>query len=263
MRGHGCLVTVTHQPVPSRRLKPFDNPRGFFYSPERGSYETISFLGCRSSCVPACCFQKDRCPPFSRYAFLAWRFFDEDPRNLHNFFFWSGYGISPCSLPKKNSSSTGKNLLHEVGIALKWEEKERISPWTRSKQHEKIKTNQGQPKEKMGYEDNETDPLYQQLLNTLKALIEDSDAKTVDLSLRDELSCGGCGAYEDFSLTGQKKVFDEEENPTEHEMFILIDAKQRNYHRGKRNHTLITYTFLCPLCGLYQTAIVQDEWDDV
>jgi len=104
---------------------------------------------------------------------------------------------------------------------------------------------------------------YQRLINDLKSIIEDAKAKGIDLFERiDDLQCNGCGAYEDIAPKGYRAVYNEYEEMTEHEAFIIIDAKERTFQKGDACHCLVTYTYICPVCGLYQTAIMQDEFEE-
>jgi len=107
------------------------------------------------------------------------------------------------------------------------------------------------------------DDQYQELISALKALIEDAKAKGVDLFERiDDMQCNACGAYEDVTEEGQRVVYNEFEEKTEYDSFIIIDAKERTFQKGATCHCLVTYTYICPVCGLYQAAIMQDEVEE-
>lgn len=117
-------------------------------------------------------------------------------------------------------------------------------------------------KKKDHHDDFSKDEEYRKLLNNLKEIIEDAKAKGVDFSERaDVLECRDCGAYEDF-LEGERAVYDDEGEQTEHKMFIVIDVKERTYTKGDVFNSLMTYDFICPVCGMWQTAIERHEFKD-
>jgi hypothetical protein len=104
---------------------------------------------------------------------------------------------------------------------------------------------------------------YQRLLNELKTMIEQSQAAEVNLSERAHLlTCSDCGAYEDINEDEQLLVYDQEEEITLHSEFIIIDGKQRIYEKKQQHQYLTTYTFICPVCGVYQTAIIREKFDE-
>jgi len=104
---------------------------------------------------------------------------------------------------------------------------------------------------------------YRRLVNDLKAIIEDAKSKGIDLLERvDYLQCGSCRAYEDIAPEGYRAVYERDAEITEYEVFIIVDAKERTYQRGNTCHCLTTYTYICPVCGLYQTAIVQNKFEE-
>jgi hypothetical protein len=99
---------------------------------------------------------------------------------------------------------------------------------------------------------------YKKLLHELKALIEDTHAQDVDLfDRKDLLSCFGCGAYEEMDSSRERRVYGTDDEVSEHEAFIIIEGKERVYANNKKAYRLITYTFICSACGLYQTAILR------
>lgn len=106
------------------------------------------------------------------------------------------------------------------------------------------------------------DPSYQKLLADLKGIIEDAKAKGVELFRRDDLlTCSDCGAYENVEFSGQWRVYDKEERPTNYEEFILIDKKERTYNKNKVCYFKMTYSFICSVCGARQTEVVRDWFD--
>jgi hypothetical protein len=104
---------------------------------------------------------------------------------------------------------------------------------------------------------------YQRLLNELRAMIEATPAVTLDLSQREHLlSCSDCGAFEDLTEAEDLVVYDEGEEPLPYPEFLIIDGKQRVFEQKKPIQHLTTYTFICPACGMYQTTIIREKFDE-
>ena len=88
-------------------------------------------------------------------------------------------------------------------------------------------------------------------------------AKGIDPAERfDNLVCKDCGAYEDRTIDDQCQVYDKDGFPVSHEGFIIVDARERGYQRGKMCCYLTTYNYICTVCGAWQTTIVRDEFDN-
>ncbi len=104
---------------------------------------------------------------------------------------------------------------------------------------------------------------YQRLLNELRAMIEETQAVELDLSERAHLlTCSDCGAYEDVTEDDTLVVYDQEETALDYPEFIVIDGKQRVFEKKKPIQYLTTYTFICPACGMYQTAIIREKFEE-
>jgi len=104
---------------------------------------------------------------------------------------------------------------------------------------------------------------YQRLLSELKAMIEQYEAKDLNLDERGHLlTCADCGAYEDIDENEDLVVYDTEEELLPYPEFILIDAKQRVFEKKTPIQHLTTYTFICPSCGMYQTSIIREKFEE-
>ena len=104
---------------------------------------------------------------------------------------------------------------------------------------------------------------YQRLLNELRAMIE--EAPGIDLKLDDRshlLTCSDCGAFEDVTEAEDFVVYDQDEEVLPYPEFIIIDGKQRIFEKRKPIQHLTTYTFICPACGMYQTTIIREKFDE-
>ena len=112
--------------------------------------------------------------------------------------------------------------------------------------------------------DFDNDPSYQKLVVDLKKIIEDAKAKGVDFDKRyDTLTCKDCGAREEFSPDNYTMwVYDKDEQCISTEAFIIIDRKEKSYHRKKIQYFKIYYTFICPICGSHQTEVVRERFED-
>ena len=112
-------------------------------------------------------------------------------------------------------------------------------------------------------DDKSKEEQYERLISDLKSLLEDHHAVSIDLLTRvHDLECHHCGADEELAPEGCCAVFTQEGEITDQEMFIIIDARQRTYYKEKHRHCFATYTFICPVCGVYQTSIQQDDLED-
>ncbi len=109
------------------------------------------------------------------------------------------------------------------------------------------------------------DPSYQKLVSDIKAIIKDAAVKGVDLRKRQDcLQCNVCGAYENGEPQGEGTVWVYDKNNQElaNQPFIIIDKRERTYRRNKMFYSKMTYTFICSVCGRYQTKIVRDKFPD-
>ena len=101
---------------------------------------------------------------------------------------------------------------------------------------------------------------YQRLLSELRSMIEEAQAVEVDLSERAHLlTCSDCGAYEDISPDEELLVYNQEEEALPYSEFIVIDGKQRVFEKKDPIQYLTSYQFICPACGMYQTAIIREK----
>lgn len=104
---------------------------------------------------------------------------------------------------------------------------------------------------------------YQKLLGELKALIEQTEAEDLDLSERGHLlTCSECGAYEDVTPAEDFVVYDTNDTLLSYKEFIIIDGKQRIFEKKKPFQAVTTYTFICPSCGAYQSAIIREKYEE-
>ncbi len=104
---------------------------------------------------------------------------------------------------------------------------------------------------------------YQRLLSELKAMIEEGEATDVDLCDREHLlTCSECGTYEDVTADETVVVYDRDEEILPYTGFIIIDGKQRVFEKKKPIQYLTTYTFICPACGMYQTTIIREKFEE-
>jgi len=46
------------------------------------------------------------------------------------------------------------------------------------------------------------------------------------------------------------------------ETFIIIDAKKREINHRETAVFLYSYCFICPVCGLYQLALLREDEED-
>ena len=96
-----------------------------------------------------------------------------------------------------------------------------------------------------------------QLIQHLTVLLDDKTARAFPLRDRQQmLTCADCGAYEYSSVLGGTEVFEEDDRSTGHKSFLMIDAKSRTLRPAGHEKEVIIYSFICPVCGLYQTKIV-------
>ena len=103
----------------------------------------------------------------------------------------------------------------------------------------------------------------QRLLNELRSMIDDPQAEEVDIAEREHLlSCAECAAYEDLTESDELVFYGEDGEIRPDTSFMLIDAKGRLCTTEKMSHYLTSYTFICPLCGLYQTAIIREQFEE-
>ena len=80
---------------------------------------------------------------------------------------------------------------------------------------------------------------YHDLLNELRSMIESGRLKNAPVGHRtDRLKCQACGAREEGLAS-----------------FIIIDLSMEIIQRGSGRCYLTAYDFICPACGLRQTAI--------
>ncbi len=120
------------------------------------------------------------------------------------------------------------------------------------------------PKRKKRKDDFRESLEYQKLVAGLRKIINEAKAKGVEFGARDDiLTCRGCGTYEDITHEGVWEVREKDERLTNHERFIIIDTKEKGYYRNKIQHFKMTYTFICPACGLQQEEIVRDQFEDI
>jgi hypothetical protein len=112
----------------------------------------------------------------------------------------------------------------------------------------------------------EEEASYQVLLADIKKLIEEARAKGVDFGARTDLfTCRACGGYEDESFKGEPFVcFENGLKAGGATRFIDIDWKETT-RRLKNGQTRcrLTYTFICSLCGTYQTEQFVNDWDPI
>jgi hypothetical protein len=112
-------------------------------------------------------------------------------------------------------------------------------------------------------EDSSKRQQYQRLLQELKTMIEETQAQDLDLSDRPHLlTCSGCGAYEDVTAAEDLVVYSQDGEPLPYPDFLLIDGKQRILDKRQPIQHLTTYTFICPACGMYQSAIIREKFTD-
>ncbi len=106
-------------------------------------------------------------------------------------------------------------------------------------------------------------PEYRQLVANIKKIINEAAAKGVDITQRDDLlSCRYCGAYENVTFEGEWIICDQSSKRLERGKFILVDSRQRSYHRGGVSYYKTTYNFICSVCGAQQEQIVRDRFED-
>lgn len=104
---------------------------------------------------------------------------------------------------------------------------------------------------------------YQRLLSELRAMIEEGQATDVDLAERAHLlTCSDCGAYEDVTADETLVVYNQTDEILSYSEFIVIDGKQRVFEKKKPVQYLTTYTFICPACGMYQTTIIREKFEE-
>jgi len=104
---------------------------------------------------------------------------------------------------------------------------------------------------------------YQRLLNELKSMIEQTESRPINLDERGHLlTCSECGAFEDVTDAEEFVVLSREEEPLPYTEFIMIDGKERIFEKKKPHQCLTTYTFICPACGAYQTAIIREKLEE-
>lgn len=104
---------------------------------------------------------------------------------------------------------------------------------------------------------------YQRLLQELKTMIEETQAEDLDLSERPHLlACSDCGAYEDVTAADDVMVYNREEEPLSDRQFLIIDGKQRIFDKRPPIQQITTYTFICPVCGMYQSAIIREKFPE-
>ena len=104
---------------------------------------------------------------------------------------------------------------------------------------------------------------YQHLLGNIKKIIEDAAKQGIDITKRDELlSCRNCGAYEDVTLDGRHIICDKKNRELNEDEFILIDSRERSYHRGGITYFKTTYNFICSSCGAQQEVSVRERFED-
>jgi hypothetical protein len=100
---------------------------------------------------------------------------------------------------------------------------------------------------------------YQNLLEGLKKIIGEAQAKGVSFGERDDtLACHACGAYEDVPCGGSMGVYKNRKR-LRRERFIVLDLKERTYRRKGTVHFKSIYQFICTACGARQEEIVRSS----
>ena len=80
-------------------------------------------------------------------------------------------------------------------------------------------------------------PEFQKLVSDMGDIIEKAKAKGVDFSERfDLLECRACGAHEDETIDGIHEIADKDRNVLRQGRFIIIDSKEKSYHRNTWNN---------------------------
>lgn len=102
---------------------------------------------------------------------------------------------------------------------------------------------------------------YRKLVSDLKYIIEDARSKGIDLTRRmDTLVCATCGAYEEVTTRGHWLVVDPNGKSALIQQFLIIDWDQKVFQRKQVRYFKASYTFICPACGTYQSAVVRDRF---
>lgn len=105
---------------------------------------------------------------------------------------------------------------------------------------------------------------YRRLLSELKSMIEQTEATELNLDERRHLlTCSDCEAYEDIDEGDELVVYGQDEELLPFTEFILIEGKQRIFEKKKPLQYLTTYTFICPACGVYQSAIIREKSEEL
>ncbi|MBU0467607.1 MAG: hypothetical protein KKF78_11315 [Candidatus Omnitrophica bacterium] len=113
-------------------------------------------------------------------------------------------------------------------------------------------------------DNNQSDsPAYKELLRKLCEIIEDAKEKGIDLGERNDLlKCRACGVYEDCAVKEGWVICDEYGKVLNQDRFIIIDSKEKSYHRNKMTYFKTTYMFICTECGAQQKEILRCRMDD-
>ena len=110
---------------------------------------------------------------------------------------------------------------------------------------------------------------YDELLASIRQLIEDAKAKGVPLFDRDDLlHCQHCGAYEDVLAlskdpSGKKRVFLNPKYEADRE-FIVINSRAGRVRAPKgKTRFRTTHWFICGVCGTHQQSSFTETFDDI
>jgi hypothetical protein len=105
---------------------------------------------------------------------------------------------------------------------------------------------------------------YNRLIKDLGAILEEANRNGIDLDKRhDALQCQDCACYEVFDEEENICVCDTEDCFVKEEPFIIIDRQEKTYHRHNNAYYKATFTFICSVCGAYQTQTIKEKMDMV
>ena len=101
---------------------------------------------------------------------------------------------------------------------------------------------------------------YFKLIADLKVMIESSQAEAKDLvQERDLLTCIGCGAIEKNDVHSGSGKASRQARILPPGSFIIIEAKQKKIYPSNKSLRFNVYTYICPICGLYQNGLIRSK----
>ncbi|GEM_PF-5564125 len=105
---------------------------------------------------------------------------------------------------------------------------------------------------------------YQELVSSLREILDDARVKGVDFDRPHFLNCYACECFESMSKEGSRGIYRKDGTCTGLDVdFTVLDIKRRNYLlKDGRLRWRTTCLYICGLCGAEQKVCHVDEFSE-